>query len=239
MCTICSCVQSISIKGILYYQGCSNVGDPGNQYSERMKLLVKQWRDQFKLGDIPFYFVEIAPYHYDNVMGDNGARLREQQYKASREIPNSGLVCTNDCVYPYETQQIHPAQKQKVGERLALLALNKTYGKGALIAQSPSFKDMKIVGDTVCIHLNDEFGGINRFDDIQGFEVAGADKVFHAAKAFHFWRPGGGYWDEYVAIISPEVKEPVALRYCFRNFQLGNLGNMGGLPLYPFRTDEW
>ena len=232
-------ILNYTVKGILYYQGCSNVGDPGNQYSERMKILVNQWRSQFGLGEIPFYFVEIAPYYYDNVDGDWGARLREQQYKASKEIPNSGLVCTNDLAYPYETTQIHPAQKRPVGRRLAYLALNQTYGMSDVWCKSPSFKDMKVVGDTIHIHLNDDYGAINRFEGIEGFEVAGADRVFHPAKASHFWRPGGGYWDETIQIVCPEVKEPVALRYCFKNFQIGNLKNGGGLPLFPFRTDNW
>ena len=108
-------ILNYTVKGILYYQGCSNVGDPGDQYSERMKILVEQWRSQFGLGEIPFYFVEIAPYHYDNADADWGAKLREQQYKASLAIPNSGLVSTNDLVYPYEPTQIHPAQKKPVG----------------------------------------------------------------------------------------------------------------------------
>ena len=152
-----------------------------------MKLLVNQWRQQFGLGEIPFYFVQIAPYHYDNVDGDWGARLREQQYRASQIIPNSGLVCTNDCVYPYESTQIHPTQKQKVGERLAFLALNEQYGKKNIIAKSPSYKEMKIKNDTILLHFIDEFGGLSRFEDIQGFEVAGADRVFHPAKAQHYW----------------------------------------------------
>ena len=104
-------ILNYTVKGILFYQGCSNVGDPGNQYSERLKLLVNQWRQQFGLGEIPFYFVQIAPYHYDNVDGDWGARLREQQYRASQIIPNSGLVCTNDCVYPYESTRAPPTRK--------------------------------------------------------------------------------------------------------------------------------
>ena len=232
-------ILNYTVKGIIYYQGCSNVGDPGDQYSQRMKLLVDQWRSQFALGEIPFYFVEIAPYHYDNIMGEDGARLREQQYKASTIIPNSGLVCTNDLAYPYETTQIHPAQKKPVGQRLACLALNQTYGMDYLWCKSPSFKDMKIVGDTIHIHLSDDYGSISRFDDIQGFEVAGADKVFHPEKAEHCWQPGGGYWDETIRITCPEVKNPVALRYCFRNFLLGNLKNGAGLPLFPFRTDNW
>ena len=176
-------ILNYTVKGILYYQGCSNVGDPGNQYSERMKLLVSQWREQFGLGEIPFYFVEIAPYHYDNVNGDDGARLREQQYKGSLEIPNSGLVSTNDLVYPYEKTQIHPAQKRAVGRRLASLALNQTYGMTDVWCKSPSYKDMRIVGDTIHIHLNDDYGSINRFEGIEGFEVAGADRVFHPARA--------------------------------------------------------
>ena len=234
-------ILNYTVKGILFYQGCSNVGDPGNQYSERLKLLVEQWRSQFKLGEIPFYFVEIAPYAYDgdDVNGLSGALLREQQFRASQIIPNSGLVCTNDGVYPYEITQIHPAQKQKVGERLAFLALNKTYGMSTVICESPSFKEMNIKDDKVMIHLDNECGGISRFEDIVGFEVAGSDRVFHPAKAAHFWQPGGGYWDECIVVSSSEVKQPVAVRYCFKNFQTGNMANAGGLPLFPFRTDEW
>ena len=232
-------ILNYTVKGIIYYQGCSNVGDPGDQYSQRMKILADQWRQQFGLGEIPFYFVEIAPYHYDNVDADNGARLREQQYKASLLIPNSGLVCTNDLAYPYETTQIHPAQKKPVGQRLAYLALNKTYGMHAVGCMSPSYKDMKVTDDYVDIHLNNDLGAISRFEDIQGFEIAGEDRVFHPAKATHFWQPGGGYWDETIRISSPEVKKPVAVRYCFKNFQLGNLKNAAGLPLFPFRTDSW
>ena len=232
-------ILNYTVRGIIYYQGCSNVGDPGDQYSERMKILVDQWRGQFGLGEIPFYFVEIAPYHYDNVNADNGARLREQQYKASQIIPNSGLVCTNDLVYPYEPAQIHPAQKKPVGQRLAYLALNKTYGLTAVGCMSPSFKDMRVTGDIVDIHLANDLGAISRFEDIQGFELAGEDRVFHPAKAEHFWQPGGGYWDETIRLTSPEVKKPVAIRYCFKNFQIGNLKNAAGLPLFPFRTDNW
>ena len=232
-------ILNYTVKGILFYQGCSNVGDPGDQYSQRLKLLVEQWRTQFKLGEIPFYFVEIAPFHYDNIDADNGAKLREQQYKASKIIPNSGLVCTNDCVYPYESTQIHPTQKQKVGQRLAFLALNKTYGMDKIICESPSYKDMKVKNDTVMLHFNNECGGMSRFTDIKGFEVAGADKVFHEAKAEHFWQPGGAYWDECVILTCPAVQKPIAVRYCFKNWQLGNLANQGGLPLFPFRTDEW
>ncbi len=232
-------ILNYTVKGIIFYQGCSNVGDPGDQYSERLKLLVEQWRQQFGLGQIPFYFVQIAPYENGDVRGDWGPRLREQQFKAAQIIPNSSIVCTNDLVYPYEFSQIHPTQKRQVGERLAWTALNRDYGFTQLCYKSSSYKDMKIEGDTVYIHLQDNYHTDAPFEDIRGFELAGADRVFHPAKAQHFWRPGGGYWDEAIRLTSPEVPNPVAVRYCFRNFQLGNVINGANLPLFPFRTDNW
>ena len=226
-------ILNYTVKGILYYQGCSNVGDPGNQYSERLALLASQWREQFGLGEIPFYFVQIAPYYYDDdVNGVSGALLREQQQRAASLIPNSALVCTNDLVYPWETQQIHPCQKQPVGERLAFIALNKSYGMHTIMCESPSFKELTISNDTCYVRLQNDYDGISRYEDIQGFEVAGADKVFHPAKAYYYWTKG-------IIITCDEVKKPVAVRYCFRNFQLGNVANQAGLPLFPFRTDNW
>ena len=171
--------------------------------------------------------------------GDWGPKLREQQFNAAKVIPNSGIVCTEDLVYPYEVEQIHPCQKQPVGERLALQALSKTYGMKGLFCESMTFKEMKIVGDTVKVHFDNTYGAYNRFEGIKGFEVAGEDKVFHPATAKHFWQEGNDGWNECIVVTSPEVKKPVALRYCFRNFQLGNMANAGGLPLFPFRTDNW
>lgn len=234
-------ILNATVKGILYYQGCSNVGDPGDQYSQRMKLLVEQWRSQFGLGEIPFYFVQIAPWAYDNGNLDaiSSALLREQQFKASQIIPNSSLVCTNDLVYPYEFNQIHPAQKQPVGERLAFTALNRDYGYETIQYKSSSYKDMTIKNDTVFIHTQDNYWCDAPFDQIVGFEIAGNDKKFYPAEAKHFWREGGGYWDEAIIVTSPKVKKPVAVRYCFKNFQIGNVKNGGNLPLFPFRTDNW
>ena len=234
-------ILNYTVKGILYYQGCSNVGDPGDQYSQRMKILVDQWRSQFALGEIPFYFVQIAPWAYDdgNVNAISGALLREQQWKAAQIIPNSSLVCINDLVYPYEYSQIHPTQKQQVGERLAFTALNRDYGFEAIQYKSSSYKDMTIKNDTVFIHTQDNYWCDAPFEQMEGFEVAGVDRVFYPAKAKHFWQPGGGYWDEAIIVTSSEVKKPVAVRYCFKNFQIGNVKNGGNLPLFPFRTDNW
>lgn len=233
-------ILNYTVKGILYYQGCSNVGDPGNRYSDRLKMLVEQWRRDFKEGDIPFYFVQLVPYmDGDGLNGTSRAMMYEQQLRASDIIPNSGLICTNDLVYPYEYTQIHPCQKKPVGQRLAYLALKRNYGLNNIIADSPRFKDMTIDGDKCYLHFDHMDGGYSRFEDIQGFEVAGEDKVFHPAKASHFWVEGNDPRNESIVVSSDEVKHPVAVRYCFRNFKSGNLKNGGGLPLFPFRTDKW
>lgn len=225
-------ILNYTVKGILFYQGCSNVGDPGNQYSQRLKLLVEQWRRDFRLGQLPFYFVQIAPYYNGDANADWGPRLREQQFVASKLIPNSDIVCTEDLVYPWETQQIHPTQKRQVGQRLAYIALNKDYGMKALMCESPEVKDYRFSNDTCYVHLQNDYGAISRYEDIQGFELAGADKVFHKANATYYWTKG-------IIITCPEVKQPVAVRYCFRNFQLGNVANAAGLPLFPWRSDKW
>ena len=108
-----------------------------------------------------------------------------------------------------------------------------------VIGDGMTFKEMKIVDDTVKVHFNNEFGAYNRFEGIEGFEIAGEDKVFHPATAKHFWQPGNDPWNECIIVTCPEVKKPVALRYCFKNFQLVNLANAGGLPLFPFLTDNY
>ena len=233
-------ILNYTVKGIIFYQGCSNVGDPGNQYSDRLALLVNQWRRDFGEGNIPFYFVQLAPYADGNdPNGTARALLEEQQMRAADIIPNSGLICANDCTEPWETDQIHPRNKKPVGDRLGWLALEKTYGKRGFQAESPRFDRMFIQGDTCFIRLKNTYGGISRYHDIEGFEVAGPDKVFHKATAGHFWSPGNDPRNETVFVSSPEVKDPVAVRYCFRNFQIGNLCGNNGLPLFPFRTDKW
>jgi len=224
-------ILNYTVKGILFYQGCSNVGDPDNKYSDNLALLVKQWRQQFGQGDIPFYFVEIAPYWQDDMQGTAAALLREQQKRAQSIIPNSALVCTNDLVYPWETKQIHPTQKRQVGERLAYHALVKNYGQEGFMCESPEVSTIEFSNDTCYVNIKNDYGAISRFEDIQGFELAGEDKVFHKADAYHYYIKG-------IIITCPEVKEPKYVRYCFRNFQLGNVKNAAGLPLFPFRSDK-
>lgn len=225
-------VVPYTVKGMLFYQGFSNVGDPAGRYSHRLALLVDQWRQALNNPAMPFFFVEIAPYKYeDNVQGIAGALLREEQHKAARRIPGAAIVCTNDLVPPHECGEWHPTRKREVGERLALHALRRLYGMPAVQGESASFRSMTVEADTCYIQFDNTYGSLSPRVGMVGFEIAGADGVFHPAEAAPV--PGKG-----VAVCSPLVEEPVAVRYCFRNYRPGNVTNAAGLPLFPFRTDE-
>ncbi len=102
----------------------------------------------------------------------------------------------------------------------------------SLMCESPEVNDYHFVGDTCFVHLKNDYGAISRYEDIQGFELAGADKVFHKANAYYHWTKG-------IIITCPEVKHPVAVRYGFRNFLIGNVANAAHLPLFPWRSDNW
>lgn len=222
-----------TIKGFTWYQGCSNVGK-ADVYAERLATMVRHWRTLWENENLPFYYAEIAPFSYDDDSnGINGALLREAQFKAQSLIPNSGMISTNDLVEPYETPQIHPWNKKDVGERLAYQALNKTYGYSAIFADSPSFRSMEIRENKAEIFFDNAPEGFSPWVGIEGFEIAGSDKVFHPANATinH---------NKCTLIVSAEsVQKPVAVRYCFKNFQIGNVKNHRNLPIIPFRTDNW
>jgi sialate O-acetylesterase len=215
-----------TVKGILWYQGESNVGHP--DYAKRLATMVDLWRKDFG-RDLPFFITEITPYQYGP--GEQGAFLREQQFLASKIIPNSGFVCTNDLALDYETRQIHPMNKKGAGERLAYLALHDIYNKTTIEARGPEYKSMRVSNGSIYVTFDNAPDGFNRSQDIVGFEIAGEDKVFHPANAT--LRMGS------IVLRSEKVPNPVAARYCFRNFQTGNLYGMRGLPVVPFRTDEW
>lgn len=232
-----------TVKGMVWYQGESNVGSP--DYAERLAAAVELWKSKFEVKELPFFIAEIAPYNYNKGYELLSADLRSQQLKASRLIPNSGLACTNDLVYDYEPDQIHPAQKKAVGERLAMHALSKTYGFGNP-CEGPVYREMVVDGSVAAVLFDNAPNGfVNR--EVHGFEVAGPDHVFHPAKAVVGFaprpqggRPGGMMMGGYaIRVSSDEVAEPVAVRYGWGPFCPGDLYNTEGLPAYPFRTDDW
>ena len=223
-------LQNYTIKGFLWYQGESNVGMK-TSYAERLKVMVDLWRKEWQLGELPFFIAEVAPYDYNS--GIEAAKLREQQVKASEIISNSGIVCTNDLVYSYEKPQVHPRNKKDVGYRFAYQALNKVYNQKGINGEFAKYKEMKITGEKAEISFHNAEYGLSPWIEIKGFEIAGEDKVFYPADAEL------SYNRNTVILSSKQVSSPVAVRYCFKDFEPGNLIRSNNMPVIPFRTDNW
>lgn len=222
-------VKDYTYRGILWYQGCSNV-DSWQTYASRLATMVDHWREMIGEGDIPFYAVEIAPFDYGN---DRSPYLREAQWDAIGMIPNSGMVATNDMAMPHERHNIHPAEKRTIGNRLGNLALNHTYGHTQFPVDAPRFKSLEQDGNRLKVLFDAPRNGLCRNHNIKGFEIAGEDKVFYPAEVV-------GIDDQkaFVILASPEVEAPRHVRYCFHDFQLGNMCGADFLPLIPFRSDR-
>lgn len=223
-------LEGYTIKGFLWYQGCSNMGQA--QYAERQRDFVSDLREHWGNDTLPFLFVELAPYGYGNRDGDIAARLREQQHLAASITPYSAIVCTSDLVYPHEEVDIHPSRKREVAQRLAWLAGEMAYGIEGLPTEYPRYKDMTVESDRATLTFTGAPWGLTPHDDLQGFEVAGSDGVFHPAKAHIPTRT------LHVVVERPDGVDRIeAVRYNFKNFAVGRVHNLMGLPLVPFRTD--
>jgi sialate O-acetylesterase len=222
------------IKGAIWYQGESNYSEPA-QYDSLFTTFVKVLRSKWGIGDFPFYYTQIAPYDYAqlppyNKGGKyNSAFLRDVQRLDQDKIPNCGMAVTMDIG---EQATIHPPRKEPVGLRLAYLALAKTYGMQGFGYQSPTYDSMKINGSDAVIKFKNAYNGLTSFfKEMTTFEIAGADKHFYPAKAT--------IKGSTVVVSSPGVKTPVAVRYAFKDFVVGDLFGTDGLPVSSFRTDDW
>lgn len=230
-----------TVKGILWNQGESNVGRH-DTYAERLAQMVKHWRGLWNNDTLPIYMVEIPPFHYsDGFDGTSGALLREAQVKSLDLIPYSGIISSTDLQAPGEWWQIHPAIKRPAGERLAYMAAVRDYGIGAIECESPRFESMTFENDgkTAVIKLANAPFGLAPYRDIEGFEVAGADRVFHPAKAEqNFWYVPADMG--LVRVSCPEVDKIESVRYRFKNYPDTKCAtSIRNLPLLPFRTDNW
>lgn len=220
-------IAGYGIRGAIWYQGESNRNEAA-EYRKLLPGLVENWRSVWGVGEFPFYYLQIAPFDY-GTEGLSSAYLREAQLKASTVLTNIGMACIMDIG---EKDCIHPANKQIGSNRLALLALENTYGIKGVTGQSPIFKEMKISEGVVKITFDNAPNGLTSFGkELSCFEVAGANKRFVPAKAFI---TGSG-----VTVFSPYVAEPVSVRYAFRDFIVGDLFATNGLPVSSFRTDDW
>lgn len=214
------------LAGTIWYQGESNVKQPST-YGTLLKTMIESWRTGFG-NDFPFYLVQIAPHTYKST--DNGpAILREQQEWVSRNVPGTGLVVVSDLVS--DVTNIHPTNKQHVGQRLANLALGKTYKKLADGFENPVFNSQFIVKNNAIItFLHAEQGLTCKDKQITGFRIAGSDGIFTDAKAV--------IKGNTVVVTSPKVKHPAVVNYCFDDATIGNLFCKNGLPVAPFRSDR-
>jgi len=219
------------IKGVIWYQGESNaVG--AYQYASLFPFLIEQWRKEWGQGDFPFYWVQLANYQtaYHLPAGDSyWAELREAQTKAMR-LPNTGQAVTIDLG---EGSDIHPKNKHDVAARLVRWPLVKDYGMN-LPYHSPEFKSLTIASNKALVTFDCFGSGLRPFGvpEARGFTLCGADKVWHLAK-------GSMVGTNEVEVCSSEVAAPIAVRYAWADNPVCNLYSSDGLPVTPFRTDNF
>lgn len=241
-----------AIKGALWYQGESNV-DRAYRYRDLMGAMILDWRARWGY-DFPFYITQLAGFKdVQRFPGDSDwAELREAQERAARTVDQVGMACLIDLG---EADDIHPVHKQEVGERLAALALARDYGR-TVICDGPSYASHTLGAGSIRVRFRDVAGGLRvqpsgdyaslRYGSagldselvrkaesgtLCGFQIAGADRVWH-------WADAAIDGDE-VVVSSPEVPHPVAVRYAWSANPVCNLFNSAGLPAQPFRTDDW
>ncbi|MDA3821046.1 MAG: sialate O-acetylesterase [Bacteroidales bacterium] len=221
-----------TIKGALWYQAESNRMKPDN-YKELFPAMVKDWRQRWEIGNFPFYYVQIAPYWYNDSETFSGpansAYIREAQLKCVDLIPNSGIAIAMDIGDQYS---IHPPRKKEVADRLLFNALNQTYGFSTVDYAGPVYDSNEEKEGGLVLKFKHAENGLYAFDGLDGFEIAGNDKVFYPAEAII---------DKHktVYVKSENVPNPVAVRYAWDNWLIGTLYDTNLLPASSFRTDEW
>lgn len=213
-----------NIKGAIWYQGESNVGR-AEEYKELFPTMIKNWREDWGIGDFPFYFVQIAPWNYGEE--SNSELLREAQMM-SLSVPNTGMAVTLDIGNP---DDIHPAKKFEVGNRLALWALAKNYGKDIPFS-GPVYDSFQIENEKIILSFKYAESGlvINEINSSNNFVIAGSDMVFKKAEV----KAEG----DKLIVYNSEIKDPAAVRYCWDNVSAATLFNKDGLPASSFRTDN-
>ncbi|MDR1918840.1 MAG: sialate O-acetylesterase [Tannerellaceae bacterium] len=223
-------LTNFAIKGFLWYQGESNRDKP-ELYERLMPVFVTDLRQKWKLADFPFYFVQIAPYYYEDANGISAARFRDAQLRNMKDIPHTGMAMTLDIG---DSLCIHPADKKTVGKRLAWWALSQTYGKAGIGYRAPEYKSMEIAGNKIIIDFEHAPYGLSpQWQKLSGFEIAGENKTFLPAEAEIDLRT------RKIVVSHKDVAQPVAVRYAYKNYTKAGVFDMFGIPLTPFRTDDW
>ncbi|MBN1953281.1 MAG: sialate O-acetylesterase [Bacteroidales bacterium] len=224
-------LSNYTIKGVLWYQGESNTGNPG-EYAGLFQTLIKNWRDKWGIGDFPFLFVQLHNYmeSCDHPTESNWARTREAQLRALT-LPNTAMAVAIDLGV---WNDIHPLNKKDVAKRLALAARKTAYNETDLVASGPMFRSMLVKGNKAGITFTETGSGliVKGGGELKEFAIAGEDGKFVWAQA--------KIEGDKVIVWSDKVKKPVAVRYAWAdNPDEANLYNKEGLPAAPFRTDSW
>jgi sialate O-acetylesterase len=222
-------VAPLSIRGAIWYQGEANA-ERAHQYQTLLPAMIGDWRKLFRQGDFPFYIVSLPAFmhHHDQAGDDSWAELREAQALTARKVKNSALAVTIDTG---DADDIHPKDKQVVGERLALCALANEYGEKIPWA-GPTFTSMTHLPGALKLRFNHTDGGlVVKGDKLGEFSVAGKDRHWHWAEA----KVEG----DSVVVSSPAVPDPQAARYAWQANPAATFFNGVGLPAASFRTDNW
>jgi sialate O-acetylesterase len=217
------------IAGAIWYQGESNAGN-AKLYQKQMPAMIKNWRDDWGQGDFPFFMVSLANFmaRQQQPTDTGWARLREAQAMTTENTPKVGVAIAIDVG---DDRDIHPRDKQTVGQRLALNALAIAYGKN-IVYSGPVYEGMKVVDGKARLSFKHVGSGlVAKGGKLTGFAVAGEDKKFVWADAV--------VDGETIVVSSPNVAQPAAVRYAWADNPECNLYNQEGLPAVPFRTDNW
>ena len=221
-------LRRMSIRGICWYQGEANRMER-DSYTRLTQALISSWRDLFGQGELPFYYVQVAPYFLDkenDTLADY-AFFREAQEKVAT-LNNTAMVTTVDVG---EAKNLHPHNKKPVGIRLARTALNRIYGRSDIVWRGPQYEHIEISGGRAVIFFQPGTtqGGLR--GDLKFFTIAGADRTWYPAQA--------AIVGDRIEVWSAKVRHPVAVRYAFTNYAVNDLHNGEGWPVVPFRTDDW
>ena len=221
-----------AIRGAIWYQGESNAGR-AYQYRHLFPLMIRNWRDDWGMGEFPFYWVQLANFQAraDQPGESAWAELREAQTMTLDAVPNGGQAVIIDIG---DADDIHPRNKQDVGKRLALVALSQDYGQ-SVCKSGPLFKSMDVRDDGKVTVGFQTFGSklsIHEGNTVKGFALAGENREWS-------WAEAKIVDDKHVLLSSKNVPKPVAVRYAWSNNPDCNLYDATGLPACPFRTDDW
>ncbi len=223
----------LPIAGCIWYQGEANVGRAA-QYHKLFPVMIEAWRQAWHQPKLPFYFVQIAPFRYNADSGLACAELWDAQFQTMQTVPDTGMAVVTDSL---SLDDIHPRNKRICGQRLALWALAKTYGKTGLVYSGPIFKqaqaELQVDADTIRLSFDSVGSGLASRDGkpLSDFTIAGTDQRFVRATAV--------IDGDTIVVHADGLSKPAAVRFGWNEAAEPNLINKEGLPASPFRTDDW